>query len=111
MKHSGVEWSSGLMDTYNTSTLQLGLWLVGACEDVAEGLLNKEIKLLAVYLGSLTQYVYLRVGYEFDSLENNYKISSYIAAYKKIVDLFRSLGIANVAFVWHSYAQVGVALD
>ena len=84
---------------------------MGACEDVAEGLLNKEIKLLAVYLGSLTQYVYLRVGYEFDSLENNYKISSYIAAYKKIVDLFRSLGIANVAFVWHSYAQVGVALD
>ena len=95
------------MDQYNTSTLQLGLWLVGACEDVAEGLLNKEIKLLAVYLGSLTQYVYLRVGYEFDSQENNYKISSYIAAFKKIVDLFRSLGITNVAFVWHSYAQVG----
>ena len=51
---SGTEWASGLIDTYNSSALQLGLWLVGACEDVAEGLLNKEVKLLATYLASLS---------------------------------------------------------
>ena len=51
---SGTEWASGLIDIYNTSALQLGLWLVGACEDVAEGLLNKEIKVLATYLASLS---------------------------------------------------------
>ena len=48
----------------------------------------------------------MRVGYEFDSSENNYKVNSYAAAFRHIVETFRDLKVDNVAFVWHSYAQV-----
>ena len=48
----------------------------------------------------------MRVGYEFDSSENNYKVNSYVAAFRHIVETFRDMKVDNVAFVWHSYAQV-----
>ena len=67
----------------------------------------KEIKHLAAFFISIfpTQ-VYLRVGYEFDSPENNYQPLPYVTAYRKIVNDLRMLGVGNVAYVWHSYSQV-----
>lgn len=66
----------------------------------------KEIKRLALFLISIfpTQ-VYLRVGYEFDSPENNYQPLQYVTAYRRIVNDLRMLGVVNVAYVWHSYSQ------
>jgi hypothetical protein len=127
---------------YNSTSLQLGLWLVGACEDVVEGRLNKEIKGLATFISSIYptmvylryiyihtytrfyicmyiflyiyvyvciyiyvyiytfihthtyKYVYMhiythRIGYEFDSPENNYDVQSYKDAFIYIVSTIR----------------------
>jgi hypothetical protein len=103
---SGIEWAQGLVKKYNSSSLQLGLWLVGQVEDVAEGLLNREITRLGTYLSSIAPTpVYLRIGYEFDSEENSYDVDSYIEAFQTIVNSFRAMGVTNVAFVWHSSGQ------
>ena len=103
---SGVQWASGLADHFNTSALQLGLWLVGACEDVANDLLSREIHQLALYLRSLApSAVYLRVGYEFDNPDNGYDAHTYAAAFRVIVKGVRAAGAWNVAFVWHSWAN------
>eukprot|EP00596_Hydrurales_sp_CCMP1899_P006927 CAMPEP_0119046456 /NCGR_PEP_ID=MMETSP1177-20130426/46711_1 /TAXON_ID=2985 /ORGANISM="Ochromonas sp, Strain CCMP1899" /LENGTH=388 /DNA_ID=CAMNT_0007019629 /DNA_START=277 /DNA_END=1440 /DNA_ORIENTATION=+ len=104
---SGVEWAKGLTIRYNTTSLQLGLWLVGACEDVAEGRLDTEVKGLASFIDSISPtVVYLRIGYEFDSQENNYDVRSYREAFIHIVNTIRSMDVPNVAYVWHSSAQV-----
>ena len=104
---SGTEWSKGLINKYSNTSIQLGLWLVGACTDVAEGKLSKEIKRLATFFLSIHPTpVYLRIGYEFDSPENDYKPLSYIAAFRTIVDDLRMYNVKNLHYVWHSYSQL-----
>ena len=100
---AGIEWSSGLIALYPNSSIQLGLWLVGACNDVIQGSLDEEIHRLAHYVrsSSSTQF-YIRIGYEFDYYDNNYIPSEYIPAFQRIVRIFRELPVHNVAFVWHS---------
>ena len=81
--------------------------MVGSCEDIAAGKLSKEIKRLSnFFLGIYPTTVYLRVGYEFDSVENNYNPVAYGSAYRTIVDSMRIYGVQNVAYVWHSYSQL-----
>lgn len=112
---SGVEWAGGLHKEYPGSALQLGLYLVGAEERIMNGELDKEITFLAEFLREYNAPVYLRIGYEFDSKENNYDAPTYIAAFRRIVDRIRSSGYddavdptksvsgaENVAFVWHA---------
>jgi hypothetical protein len=83
-----------------------GLWLVGSCEDIVAGKLSKEIKKLSnFFLSIYPTTVYLRVGYEFDSFENNYNPVAYGSAYRTIVDSLRLYGVQNVAYVWHSYSD------
>ena len=103
---SGVEWAQGLVNKYNTSSLQIGLWLVGSCEDIKLGLLDKEINKLGTFFLSIMPIdVYLRIGYEFDSAENDYDTNSYIQAFQYIVNHLRRMGVTNVAYVWHSYSE------
>ena len=103
---SGVQWAAGLLDRYNTSSLQLGLWLVGACEDVASDLLAHEVHQLGVFLASLAPAaVYLRVGYEFDNPDNAYDPPTYAAAFRVVAKGVRAAGATNVVFVWHSWAR------
>ena len=105
---SGIEWASGLVELYPNKNLQIGLYLVDSCDDIVNGKLNYEIDYLANYIDDLALHnihVYLRIGYEFDNPYNNYEPSTYQKAFKHIVIRFRRMGIANVAFVWHSYAQ------
>ena len=112
---SGREWAGGLHDDYPGSALQLGLYLVNAEERTANGELDEEINFLAEFLREYGAPVYLRIGYEFDSKENNYDAPMYIAAFRRIVDRIRGTryqdeddpsktysGAENVAFVWHA---------
>lgn len=105
---SGIEWASGLAQLYPNKNLQMGLYLVDSCDDIVNGKLNDEIDYLASYIDDLAMHnihVYLRIGYEFDNPSNQYVPGTYQKAFKHIVIRFRRMGIANVAFVWHSYAQ------
>ena len=52
---------------------------------------------------ALNQDIFLRLGYEFDGAWNKYDPTAYIAAYRRVVTIFRSEGVTNVAFVWNSY--------
>lgn len=99
---SGIQWSSGLLELYPNASLQLGLWLVGLTDSVNNNLLDKDIIALGNYLSNLNRSVFLRIGYEFDSSNNNYDPLSYKKAFQHIVKKFRKLDISNVAFVWHS---------
>ena len=102
---SGIEWIEGLVDLYAGISLQVGLYLVNVCPKVLSGELDGNIESLSRYLRSINNPVYLRVGYEFDSFQNNYPTDCYIKMFQRIVNLFRTHKTYNVAFVWHSYGE------
>ena len=109
LKHSidyggGVQWVDGLTKQYPTSSIQLGLWLKGQCEDVVVGILDHNIQRLAKYIKDHGKHhaFFLRIGYEFDSSENHYDAAYFRVAFKRIVNIFREVNTTNVAFVWHA---------
>ena len=98
------------------SSIQLGLWLVNACEQFNKGSYDTIIETLALYLHSKSKgegegnsgydnFFYLRIGYEFDSALNRYDPAQYKAAFIRIVKAFRRLNVTNCAFVWHSSGE------
>lgn len=100
---SGIEWAKGLLDKYKNASLQLGLYMVNSCGYIATGLLDEDIDALATFLKSYhDRSIYLRIGYEFDSVENQYPPLDYIAAFQRIVDRFNDKNVTNTAFVWHA---------
>eukprot|EP01039_Chlorochromonas_danica_P002352 gene2352-2576_t len=75
---SGIQWVDGLTSLYPTSAIQLGLWIKGQLDGIIQGEYDNEINALANYINeTLTHAFYLRIGYEFDSLENNYDNRNY----------------------------------
>lgn len=99
---SGTQWALKLSDEFTNSFLQIGLWIVGMCNDISAGRMDADITALANFIRRLECQVFLRIGYEFDSTQNNYDTTEYVAAFKYIVKQFRFLGVDNVAFVWHA---------
>jgi hypothetical protein len=103
---SGVQHGAYLAKEYPHSSLQIGLYMVGALEDVNRGMYDDNIDKLASWIQAQQRPVYLRIGYEFDNVDNHYEPAQYILAFKRIVDRFRERGVNNVAFVWHSVANL-----
>jgi len=101
----GVQHASYLLSRYPFEVVQIGLYMVGALDDVKVGKYDKNIKKLGRWIKDSGKLVFLRIGYEFDNPGNRYDPKSYIAAYRHIVDQLRLMGVSNVAFVWHSYAS------
>ena len=99
---SGIQWATGLTDEFPDAILQLGLWIVGMCKDIADGTMDAHIDALATYLNQLNNDVLLRIGYEFDSPQNNYEPQEYIGAYRYIVNRLRAHGVTNTGYVWHA---------
>jgi hypothetical protein len=68
------------------------------------GMLDSHIDDLALFVKSYeNNSFYIRIGYEFDSSENNYDPFDYIGAFRRIVSRFDVLQVNNSAFVWHSW--------
>jgi hypothetical protein len=99
---SGIEWAAGLVSLYPGRALQIGLWVVDQCSEIAAGEKDFLITELAKSLNSLNVPVYLRIGYEFDSSENRYVPAEYTAAFQRIVNITRLIGTDKIAFVWHA---------
>jgi hypothetical protein len=111
---AGTQWSSGLLSLLPNASLQLGLWLVDLIDSVNDGTMDQDITALADYLSTLDRPVFLRLGYEFDSVSNHYHPSSYRKAFRRIVNLFEESEVSNVAFVWHATGEEprdGLALE
>jgi beta-mannanase len=100
-----------LLTRYNTSLLQLGLWLVDSLEDVNSGDLDNEIYGLIDFVNAAApSSVLIRIGYEFDSSENHYEPQQFVKAFRRIVNMFRALGVRNAGFVWHSVSSADLSV-
>lgn len=88
---------------YQHSMLSIGLSIVNHEEKIAQGEHDALIEELGEWIKSSNRPVFLRIGYEFDGWGwNNYKKRPYLAAWQRIHDLFTTMDINNVAFVWQS---------
>lgn len=97
-----------LVDRFPNTVIQSAMWMVGTwdiAEKAASGAYDKVIKKYCRWAKSIKRPVYLRIGYEFDGPHNALEPFEYVEAYKHIVDLIRSKGVTNIAFVWHSYGH------
>ena len=97
---------------YPESVGQVGLYIVGQLSSINSGALDANIKTLAEVLRKTNKPILMRMGYEFDGEWNAYEPEAYVAAWRRIVDIFRGkkvghefvVPVTNVAFVWHSAA-------
>ncbi|MEM9548494.1 MAG: glycosyl hydrolase [Bacteroidota bacterium] len=97
-----------LVDEFPNMALHSAMWMVGKWgvdEDTYNGIYDFVIKDFSAWVKTVDRPVYLRIGYEFDGPHNQLEPEGYIRAYRHIVDLMRSEGVNNVAYVWHSYAS------
>ncbi|MEM6367729.1 MAG: glycosyl hydrolase [Myxococcota bacterium] len=96
-----------LIDDYPNTVIQSGLWMVGNFEvarRTVAGEFDQVVRDFSRWVKNIERPFYLRIGYEFDGQHNALEPEEYVQAYRRIVDLMRSEGVRNVAFVWHSYA-------
>ncbi len=89
---------------YSNMALAIGLQFVNHEEKVADGTHDQYINRLADFLLSLGKRpVFLRIAYEFDGEPwNHYDQKSTVKAYRRMVDMIRTKGVTNTAFVWQS---------
>ena len=89
--------------SFNHSMLAIGLSLVNHDKKVAKGEHDQLIIELGEWIKSIKRPVFLRIGYEFDGWDwNHYNKKHYLAAWKRIREVFDTLKVDNVAFVWQS---------
>lgn len=93
---------------YSNMALAIGLSLVNHEKEVANGELDEQVIKLGMFLKSLApRPVFLRIGYEFDGHGwNHYNKENYLAAFRKIKEMYDELGAENVAYVWQSTGWV-----
>lgn len=101
----GLQHAQALVDRYPNTVLQVGLWMVGALEEINRGHYDAHIDRLAAWLVRAKRPVYLRIGFEFELPANRYEPTAYVQAFQRIVERFRQNGVENVAFVWHAWAN------
>jgi hypothetical protein len=102
---SGIEWTSGLLELFPASSIQLGLYLVDQLDQIISGEFDGLITELADYVLQTRRTFYLRIGYEFDLPGNHYDGPSFIRSFRRIVDIFRKKKVENVLFVWHGTGE------
>ena len=103
----GLQNHQTLVDEYPNTVLQSGLWMVGMnqiLEGAQKGKYDPIIRQFSKWVKTIDRPLYLRIGYEFDGAHNMMEPAGYVKAYRRIVDIMRSYGVENVAYVWQSYA-------
>jgi len=96
---------------FSDMILAIGLAMVSQSnheKKVAAGEYDEMLKKFGGFLQSLApRPVFLRIGYEFDGHGwNHYDIDAYKKAFRHIKELFDSMNIDNVAYVWQSTGWV-----
>ncbi|MEL6184688.1 MAG: glycosyl hydrolase, partial [Myxococcota bacterium] len=96
-----------LVERFPNTVLQSGLWMVGTwnvAQRTVDGEFDPVVRAFSAWAKAAARPIYLRIGYEFDGPHNELEPATYVAAYRRIVDIMRAEGVENVAFVWHSFA-------
>ncbi|MGL1936893.1 MAG: glycoside hydrolase family 26 protein [Fibrobacterales bacterium] len=107
--HSTVNYGAGdvnallCLDENPNAALVIGLFLVDKSgtnlEHIADGTLDSKILELANFMKSTERPVFLRIGYECDGYWNHYEPEQYILAFRRVVDICRSV-TDNFVSVW-----------
>ncbi|MBN3038694.1 MAG: hypothetical protein JW869_04665 [Candidatus Omnitrophica bacterium] len=93
------------LEKYPDAIMQVGLYMVDVLEDIISGTYDDNLANIGTWIKNAKRPVYLRIGYEFDGPHNHYDPALYVKAYRYIVDKFSAMGVNNVSYVWHSYAN------
>jgi Glycosyl hydrolase family 26 len=101
----GVQHAGAIVEKYPNTVILLAVYMVDMEEKVYSGDVDPSLDRMGNWIKSANRPVYVRIGYEFDYPENNYQPEKYIRAYRYIVDHFKSMGVSNAGYVWHSYAS------
>ena len=89
---------------FKNMALAIGLEIVNHEGEIARSEQDSLVLILGEWLKSLApRPVFLRIGYEFGGAWNHYNREEYIAAFKHIHELYDSIGLDNVAYVWQSH--------
>ena len=90
-------------EAFDQAILALGVSIVNHEKRIARGEHDQLITELAEWIKESNRPVFLRLGYEFDGWDwNNYQKKHYLNAWKHVHQIFESLNVENVAFVWQS---------
>jgi hypothetical protein len=87
---------------YDNSSIVIGLYIVNQLDDIISGSLDTKISELGKWIQDAKRPVFLRIGYEFNGSWNNYEPTKYKAAFRKICDELKQMGVTNFASVWQS---------
>jgi len=101
----GVQHLQYEVEKYPHAVMQVGLYMVDVLEEIVNGKYDDNLKKIGTWIKNTNRPVYLRIGYEFDGPHNHYNPELYVKTYRYIVEKFRTMGVKNVAYVWHSYAN------
>ncbi len=96
-----------LANKFDNMVIHSAMWMVGkwgVAQKTIDGKYDDVIRKYARWAKKVDKPIYLRLGYEFDGPHNELEPKEYVEAYRHIVDMMRSEGVNNVAYVWHSYA-------
>lgn len=102
---AGINHADAMIKKYpQFDIVQIGLYLKYMLALIPQGELDRHIDEISQWIKSSNKKVYLRIGYEFDNMDNEYEPTLYVEAYRYIVDFLRKRETNNVSFVWHSIA-------
>ncbi|MBA7533571.1 hypothetical protein ES705_25812 [subsurface metagenome] len=87
---------------YDNSIIAIGLWMVDILDEIIAGNYDENITQLGEWIELANRPVYLRIGYEFNQFYSDVPFSTYVQAYKHIVDVLHSNLVLNYATVWQS---------
>jgi hypothetical protein len=104
---SGILHAQVIVDKYPQASIQIGLYMVGALEEILKGQFDSNIDKIGTWIIKSNRLVYVRIGYEFDLPQNGYNPELYKKAFRYIVDRWRSEGV-RASYVWHSYGHLHV---
>ncbi len=91
-------------EDFKNMALAIGFEMVNHEGKIAAGEHDSIVMVLGNWIKSLgNRPVFLRIGYEFGGAWNHYNRENYIAAYRRIKDMYDQAGINNIAYVWQSH--------
>lgn len=98
-------------NTYENTCITLAIDMTNDEENVAAGLRDSRIDILADWVNAQDRPVFLRIGYEFDGSWNGYAPAAYKSAFQRIVDRFRAKSVTNFATVFSSSGYIANFID
>jgi len=105
---AGTNYADQILKEYpQMRVIQIGLYMRYMLKETLNGSFDKTIDRLGEWIKKTGKQVYLRIGYEFDALENEYDPDDYKRTYRYIANRLKAKGIKNLHFVWHTIAWRG----